>query len=129
MKPTQYRTDNFSVDPTSFVGKVKVKKGKTTFVNWGCYISSGVMLGQGVLIGPRVVITTTSHDIKTLKPYYNRIEIGDNVFIGAGAVILGGNIICDNAVIGAGSVLTENHVVGRDEVWVGNPCKFLKYKL
>jgi len=66
--------------------------------------------------------------IKDQKTVHKKIVIGDHVLIGAGAIILGGNIIKDHAVIGAGSVLTENHVVGENEIWVGNPCKFLKHR-
>ena len=60
-------------------------------------------------------------DSKTVsKP----VIIGDNVFIGAEAIILKGSSIGENAVIGAGSVLSGN--VPSNEIWAGNPARFVK---
>lgn len=36
------------------------------------------------------------------------ISIGEGVFIGAGAIILGGTKIADNCIVGAGAVVTKN---------------------
>lgn len=54
------------------------------------------------------------------KPIY----IGNNVHIGAGAIILAGVTIGDNVVIGAGSIVTKD--VESNSVVVGNPAKILK---
>ncbi|MCI8618868.1 MAG: hypothetical protein HFG44_02185 [Oscillospiraceae bacterium] len=51
-------------------------------------------------------------------------EIGENCWIGAGAVILPGVSIGDNTVIGAGSVVTKN--IPANVVAVGNPCSVLR---
>lgn len=52
------------------------------------------------------------------------VHIGNNVWIGAGAVILPGVTIGDNTVIGAGSVVTKD--IPSDSVAVGNPCRVLR---
>jgi maltose O-acetyltransferase len=52
------------------------------------------------------------------------VNIGRNVWIGANAVVLKGVNIGDNAVIGAGSIVT--HDVPKDEIWVGNPARYLR---
>ncbi len=52
------------------------------------------------------------------------IIIGDNVFIGAYSIILKGVVIGNNSIIGAGSVLTKS--VGENEVWAGNPARFIR---
>jgi acetyltransferase-like isoleucine patch superfamily enzyme len=52
------------------------------------------------------------------------IVIGEDVFIGAHALILKGVTIGDRAVIGAGSVVTKG--VPTDEIWAGNPAAPLK---
>ena len=52
------------------------------------------------------------------------INIEDNVWIGCGAIILGGITINRGAIIGAGSVVTK--YVGENEIWAGNPAKFIK---
>ena len=115
--------------------QVKIKKGKTTFLDWGAFIFGDVELGKGCLISPNAVIISIHHEttkgipIADIKTTEKKVIIGDYVWIGAGAVILGGNTIGDGAIIGAGSVLTEDHIVGENEIWVGNPCKFLKNRV
>lgn len=52
------------------------------------------------------------------------MHIGNNVWIGAGAIILPGIAIGDNSVIGAGSVVTKD--VPANVVAVGNPCRVLR---
>ena len=52
------------------------------------------------------------------------VKIGNNVLIGAGAIILKGVEIGENSVIGAGSVVTKN--VPSNQIWGGNPAKFIK---
>ena len=65
------------------------------------------------------------HTFMLEQGQFNRpITIGNNVWIGAGAVVLPGVTIGDNTVIGAGSIVTKDipaHVVA-----VGNPCKVLR---
>lgn len=52
------------------------------------------------------------------------ISIGNNVWVGAGVIILAGITIGDNAVIGAGSIVTKN--VAANTVVVGNPAVKVK---
>lgn len=52
------------------------------------------------------------------------ISIGDDVFIGAGCIILKGVKIGNRSIIGAGSVLTKS--VPQDEIWGGNPAKMIR---
>ena len=50
--------------------------------------------------------------------------IKDNVFIGARCLILKGVVVGENSIIGAGSVVTKN--IPDNEIWAGNPAKFIK---
>ena len=52
-----------------------------------------------------------------------KVHIGNNVFIGFGAIILPGTIIGNNVVIGAGAVVSND--IPSDSVVVGNPCRIL----
>lgn len=130
-----YRKPWLSIDDGAKVGNIKVKRGRTTFISWGSYIVGDIEIGDGCLIGPNVIICSSTHGteknkhIKDQKATHKKIVIGNGVWIGAGAIILGGNKIADGAVIGAGSVLTEDHYVGVDEIWVGNPCELLKKRI
>lgn len=61
----------------------------------------------------------TLKDIKT-----NPITIKKNAWIGGYSIILKGVVIGENSVIGAGSVVTTN--VPDNEIWAGNPARFIK---
>ncbi|MCV5222527.1 maltose O-acetyltransferase, partial [Escherichia coli] len=54
------------------------------------------------------------------------VKIGNNVWIGGGAIILPGVTIGDEAVVGAGSVITKDVAPG-DRV-AGNPARSIKPK-
>ena len=53
--------------------------------------------------------------------------IGNDVWIGTGAIILKGTCIGDGSVIGAGAVVTHN--IGNCEIWAGNPARKIKERL
>ena len=88
-----------------------------------------IYVGNRVLIGPNVIIATANHPLDpTLRRYemqYNRdVHIGENVWIGAGAIILPGVTIGKNTVIGAGSIVTRD--IPENVLAVGNPCRILR---
>ena len=122
------------IDGANVEQHIVSKQGRTTRINWESSLSGDIEIGQGVIVGINCTITSSVHGIAkgvavtAQKTIHKKIVIGDDVFIGSGSVILGGNIIRSGAIIGAGSVLTEDHDVGENEIWAGNPCKFLKYR-
>lgn len=89
--------------------------------------------GHGYLIsiGDNVTIASDvrllAHDASTKKMLgyskIGRIQIGNNVFIGAQAIILPNVIIGDNVVIGAGSVVAKD--IPCNSVAIGNPCRII----
>lgn len=86
------------------------------------------MIGDNVSISAMSIIVSTGLDLDSFlyeKKHSNKpINIGSNVQIGAGAVILPGVTIGDNVIVGAGSVVTKN--VENCSVVVGNPARVLK---
>lgn len=86
-----------------------------------------IRIGNNVTLAPRVQIL--AHDASTwLFLGYTRVSnvvIGDNVFIGAGSIVLPGVSIGNNVVIGAGSVVSHN--IPDDSVAVGNPARVVKH--
>lgn len=76
---------------------------------WG---GGGVDIGDNVIIASHVAITSQSHsfgsELYKSTSLDKPVSIGNNVWIGAGAIILPGVTIGDNSVIGAGSVVTKD---------------------
>lgn len=107
--------------------RMGVKIGNNCHFQFGVVIDYShywlVEIGDNVTLAPRVHIL--AHDASTkLHLHYTRIgkvKIGDNVFVGAGSIILPGVTIGNNCIIGAGSVVTKS--IPENSVAVGNPCK------
>lgn len=88
-----------------------------------------IYIGNNVMMGPNVVIDSATHpirpDIRKKQAQYNLpVYIGNNVWIGAGSIILPGVHIGDNSVIGAGSVVSKD--IPANVVAVGTPCRVLR---
>jgi UDP-2-acetamido-3-amino-2,3-dideoxy-glucuronate N-acetyltransferase len=101
--------------------------GDNVTIKPGVQIWNGVTLEDNVFIGPNVTFTndlfpkSKNIDFKLVKTLVRK-----GASIGANATVLAGITIGENALIGAGSVVTKN--VPENEIWVGNPAKFLKKK-
>ena len=81
------------------------------------------------MLAPNGQIYTAYHPIDAKLrnsgvEYGASITIGDNVWIGGGAIINPGVTIGDNVIIGSGSVVTKD--IPANCVAVGNPCKVIK---
>lgn len=88
-----------------------------------------IFIGDKVMFGPNVTVATANHpiipELRQRALQYNKdVRIGNNVWIGAGTVIVPGITIGDNSVIGAGSIVTKD--VPANVVAVGNPCRILR---
>ena len=88
-----------------------------------------VYIGNHCMFGPNVTLTVTGHPVygeyrRNGTQFSLPIRIGNDVWIGANAVVLPGVTIGDGAVIGAGSVVT--HDVPACTVAYGVPCKVVR---
>ena len=88
-----------------------------------------IYVGDKVLFGPNVTIATANHpiepELRSKGLQYNKdVHIEENVWIGAGVIIVPGVRIGKNSVIGAGSVVTKD--IPDNVVAVGNPCRILR---
>ncbi len=108
-----------------------VKMGKNVYANFGLTLvdDGEIIIGDGCMFAPNVVLATAGHPIDPLLraqvyQFTQPVKIGNNVWIGAGAVVLPGVTIGDNTVIGAGSVVTRD--VPANVVAVGNPCRVVR---
>ncbi len=104
--------------------------GEACFVNMNCVILDvcRVQIGNHVLLGPAVQIYTAGHpldfQLRREKEFGKAVTIGDDVWIGGGAIICPGVTIGPRTVIGAGSVVT--HDLPADVMAAGNPCRIIK---
>lgn len=109
---------------------VNITLGRSVFLNAGCVIldSGPVTIGDFSMLGPAVQIYCAEHHLdpeqrKAGLELARPVTIGDNVWIGGGAILLPGVIIGDNAIVGAGSVVTRNVPPGAKVA--GNPARAL----
>ena len=81
------------------------------------------------MLAPSVKIFTATHPVEYEArnsgiEYAKEIRIGDNVWIGGGAIINPGVTIGENSVIGSGSVVTKD--IPANVVAAGNPCRVIR---
>ena len=112
--------------------------GKSVFINFGCLMLDGaeIKFGNRIAVGPRSMFLTAGHPVEPEKWILNKNceEVGccinkpicvmDDVYIGAGAIILGGVTIGSGSTVGAGSVVTKS--VPERVVVAGNPAKVIR---
>ena len=107
-----------------------IELGQRVFFNFNCIVLDvcPVRIGDFTLFGPAVQIYTPLHPLnaeqRRREEYGKAIEIGSDVWVGGGAIILAGVRIGSRAVIGAGSVVTRDIP---DAVFAaGNPCRVIR---
>lgn len=105
--------------------------GDRFYMNYGGVIldCNTVHIGNDVLCAPYVQIYTAHHPVDpatrlTGRELASPVQIGNNVWIGGGAIICPGVTIGDNTTIGAGSVVIKD--LPANVVAVGNPCRVIR---
>lgn len=109
--------------------------GNSNFIGNGveCNIQARLTIGNNCLIASGVKFIDHDHgtkkniNIKKQQSKKQEIKIGNDVWIGANAIILMGTIIEDGAIIAAGSVVKEH--ISSMEIWAGVPAKKIKERL
>jgi maltose O-acetyltransferase len=106
-----------------------LQMGKNCHVMGECIIDPGhcwlITIGDRVTLAPRVHILAHDASTKRILGYtlIGKVTIGNDVFIGAGSIILPNVTIGNNVIIGAGSVVT--HSIPDNLVVAGNPAKVI----
>ena len=99
--------------------------GNNVTIKPGVQIWDGVSLEDDVFVGPNVTFTNDLFPKSKNKDFeLKKTIVKKGASIGANATILAGITIGENSLIGAGSVVTKN--IPENEIWIGNPAKFLK---
>lgn len=105
--------------------------GKNVYANFNLTLvdDTHIYVGDGTMFGPNVIVATAGHPIlpelrAQVYQYNAPVRIGENCWIGAGAILLPGVTVGAGTVVGAGSVVTRD--LPPDVVAVGNPCRVLR---
>jgi maltose O-acetyltransferase len=107
-----------------------IELGARVFFNFNCVVLDvcPVRIGSFTLFGPAVQIYTATHPMNAAqrreKEYGKPVEIGSDVWVGGGAIILPGVRVGARSVIGAGSVVTRD--IPDDVFAAGNPCRVIR---
>jgi acetyltransferase-like isoleucine patch superfamily enzyme len=111
--------------------------GAHSVINSGCvlYTGNGLIIGSNVAIAANCTLAPTNHayaDASALireqgfLPSRGGIRIGDDVWIGAGSVLLDGCVVEDGVVIGAGSLVRGT--LQAYGVYAGTPLRRLRQR-
>ncbi|MEU9037054.1 sugar O-acetyltransferase [Streptomyces sp. NPDC048352] len=108
-----------------------IRIGTGTFVNFNAVFldTAPITIGEDVQIGPNVQLLTPAHamDPGLRRAGWERglpVTIGDNVWLGGGAIVCPGVTVGANTVVGAGSVVVRD--LPPDVVAVGNPARVVR---
>jgi maltose O-acetyltransferase len=108
-----------------------IRLGAKVFFNYNCVVLDvcEVRIGDFTLFGPGVQILTPLHPfdaaLRREREYGKPIEIGSDVWVGGGALILAGVRVGSRSIIGAGSVVTRD--IPEDVFAAGNPCRVIRH--
>ncbi|MFJ6514945.1 sugar O-acetyltransferase [Streptomyces sp. NPDC091406] len=105
--------------------------GPRTFINFGAVLLDvgRITIGADVQMGPNVQLLTPTHPVdpeprRAKWEAAEPITIGDNVWLGGGAIVCPGVTIGENTVVGAGAVVTKD--LPANVVAVGNPARVIR---
>lgn len=116
------------VDWCPHIGSIQA--GNNTYIGpYSVLFGMGeIELGRDVMVSPHVVITSVEHPITDISSpmysqprLYGKVTVGDDVYIGSGAVITPGVTIGRGAVVGAGAVVTKD--IPEYSIAVGVPAR------
>lgn len=111
-------------------GGVRISDVHNSYI--GDCVVFDTLFPEQITIGNHVHITSgckiLTHSLETSKPGISwkktKVIIEDDCFIGTNSIICNNVVIGKNSIIGAGSIVTKS--VPPNEIWAGNPAKFVK---
>ena len=82
--------------------------------------------GDNVTMGEYAIIYGHIQNIEKSKIFMDKIKIGNNCVIGAGAIIMPGAILEDNVTLAAGALVKKGQVLKKGKTYVGVPAREVK---
>lgn len=139
---TQFKSigKNVIFNPFDKIGYKNVSIGNDVFIGPGATFSaseSSITIGNKVMFGPNVTIMGGDHSFSVVGKYMFDIKeknidddqpviIKDDVWIGAGAIILKGVVIGEGSIVAAGSLVRED--VSEYSIVAGVPSKHIRFR-
>lgn len=125
---------NVNVEHGAFLASGKgIEIGDNSGIGLNCRVAGPLSIGNDVMMAPGVMIFTQNHETRDLSipmrlqtAPKKKVTIGNDVWIGANALIMPGVSVGDGAIIAAGAVVTKN--VDSYAVVGGNPARVIKYR-
>lgn len=125
---------NINIEHGAYFGSGKdLEIGSNSGIGLNCRVYGPLKIGNDVMMGPDVMIFTQNHETIRLDiPMRLQtapklpVSIGNDVWIGARAIILPGKTIGNGVIIGAGAVVTKD--VPDYAIIGGNPAKIIKFR-
>lgn len=139
LKHFEFEGEN--IVPEFCVASGKIRVGYRTTFGVHNFFFGDIQIGKYCQVGGYVAMHGTNHPIKYPTTYINKklfggelsqlkeikpIKIGNDVWVGHGAIILGGVTIGNGAILAAGAVVTKD--IPAYAIAGGNPAKVLKYR-
>lgn len=120
--------ERVNIERLAFIGSGRgLHIGADSAIGIACEVFGEVKIGDNVLMGPNGLISSVGHRfrqrqklIRLQGTYSRKIEIGDDVWIGARVIVMPGVTIGRGAIIGAGAVVRAD--VPAYAIVVGNPA-------
>lgn len=108
--------------------------GFQTSIRQGCFLAPFSFIGPESIIGSGTIVNTSAvieHEVKTgsfchIAPHVTvcgRSQLGNNVFLGAGSVVIDNISICDDVIVGANSTVTTD--INTPGTYVGSPARIV----
>lgn len=111
----------------------RITIGDNSELGKGCVINANTFIGDDVLMGPDIKIYTRNHrfddpatPIRLQGEVESSVRIGNDVWIGANALIMPGTQIGDHAIVAAGAVVTRD--VPEWAIVGGNPARVIRLR-
>jgi maltose O-acetyltransferase len=126
---------NVNIERGAYIGAGRtISIGSNSNIGINAAIHRGTRIGSNVMMGPEVIIFTTNHrtsstEIPMIDQGYEPtapVTIGDDVWIGARAIILPGVTVASGSIVGAGAVVSRD--VPERAIVVGNPARIVRYR-
>ncbi len=102
------------------------KMGRNSYSSGSVQDGLFVEIGEDCIVGHQAALIP--HALENSHLSYQRIKIGNNVTIGAGAIVFQGVVIDDDALVSANAVVLKGTHIGPGEIWGGVPAKLISKK-